>query len=416
MEVRLAVGDHHERATHVRIELAGLRQPAAKQNRSDELVNRDRRDQQQLQLVAPPWKLGGDDGRKPQGNPGLRHQPGPRVLPDRLGKPGQLDACPDAQPDESESDRGQGDRAEPDGGHRVEPKRRADRHEEDHQHRRRATAHGGPQRVALRDRQVLDDHAGGERGQQRLELLRRADLAQHGAHGQQDQRDFAADVAQVERKQDADEDTKGDRPADFPREPRQNLRAAAFAGVEHDARQQHRHGEQHQHHEIGEHDDRQHRVAQPPACSRIRDHRRGHRRREGDDHHDQQGQHDQPLESDGVGRNRQPRPDHPRHHRQTGDGHGQRRGGHADDRRKSGPEAFDAQRQAGDERDQRRGDARDHLKLSGHRFGDQVAKGRPDDHTEEEIPRHAREMEPSQRVTRDRRAHEREPECERGGG
>ena len=102
--------------------------------------------------------------------------------------------------------------------------------------------------------------------------------------------------------------------------------------------------------------------------------------------------------------------------RQTDDGHGQRRRGHACDRRESGPEAFHAQRQAGDERDQRRGDSRHHLKLSGHRFGDEVAKGRPDDHAEEEIPRHAREMEPSQGVTGDRRAHQREPERERGGG
>ena len=94
VKVRLTVGDDHEGASDVRIELAGLSQPAPKQNRSDQLVNRDRRDQQQLQLVAPPRKLGRDDGRKPEGNPGLRDQPGPRVTSDRLRKPGQPDPCP----------------------------------------------------------------------------------------------------------------------------------------------------------------------------------------------------------------------------------------------------------------------------------------------------------------------------------
>ena len=401
---------------HVYIEFACLRQPAAEQNRSHEFVNRDRRDQQQLHLVAPPRELGGDDGGKPEGNPGLRHQPGPRVRADRLRKPGRLDSCRDAKPDESESDRGQGDRADADGRHRVEPKGGTDRHKEDHQHRRRATAYGGPQRVALRDRQVLNDHASGEGGQQRLELLRRAHLTQHRAHRQQNQGDFAADVAQVQCEQHADEHAKGDGPTDFPRESGQNFCASAFPGVEHDARQQHRHGEQHQDREVGEHDDRQYRVAEAPTGSRIGDHRRGHRGGEGDDHHDHQRQHDKPLESDGVGRNRQPRPDDPCHRRQTDHGHGERRGRHAYDRRKSGSETFDAQRQASDQRDQRRGESRDHLKLGTHRFGDQIAKGRPDDHAEEEIPRHARKMEPSQGVTRDRGAHQREPECERGGG
>jgi hypothetical protein len=80
------------------------------------------------------------------------------------------------------------------------------------------------------------------------------------------------------------------------------------------------------------------------------------------------------------------------------------------------PETFHAQRQTSDQCDQRRGDSSDHLKLRTHRFGDQIAKGRPDDYAEEEIPRHAREMEPSQGVTRDRGAHQREPECKRGGG
>jgi hypothetical protein len=369
-----------------------------------------------LRLVAPPRKLSGDDGGEPEGNPGLRHQPGPRVLSDRLRKPGRLDSCRDAEPDESESDRRQRDRAEPDGRHRVEPKGGADRHEEDHQHGRCAAADGGPQRVPLRDRQVLDDNASGERGQQRLELLRGAHLTQHGAHRQQNQRDFAADVPQVQCEQHADEHTKGDGPPDFPRESGQNLGASASSRVEHDARQQHRHGKEHQDREVGEHDDRQYRIAESPTCSRIGDHRRGHRGGEGDDNHDHQRHHGKSLKSDGVGGNRQPRPYHPGHRRQTGHRHGQRRRRHADDRRESGSESFHAQRQTSDQCDQRRRDSRDHLKLRTHRFGDQIANGRPDDHAENEIPRNAREMEPSQGVTRDRGAHERKPERQRGRG
>ena len=99
---------------------------------------------------------------------------------------------------------------------RVEPKGRTDGHKEDHQYRRRATADGGPQRVALRDRQVLDHHARGESGQQRLELLRRAHLTQHGAHRQQHQGDFPADVAQVQGEQDADRAHQRRPPHRFP--------------------------------------------------------------------------------------------------------------------------------------------------------------------------------------------------------
>ena len=335
MEVRLAVGHDHKRANRVHVEFTRPSQPAAKQNRSHELVNRNRRDEQQLHLVAPPREFGGDDGGKSEGNPGLRHQPGPRILADRLRKPRRLDSCRDAQPDEAESDRGQRDRTDPDRRHGVEPKGRTDCHEEDHQHRRRATAYGRPQRVALRDCQVLNNHASGEGGQQRLELLRRAHLTQHGAHRQQDQCDLTADVAQVQSEQHADEHTKGDGPTDFPRQSGQNLCAFAFSRAEDDARHQHRHGEQHQDREVGEHDDRQYRVAESPTCSRIGDHGRGHRWGEGDDNHDHQRQHDKTLESDGIGRNRQPRPYHPCHRRQTDDGHGQGRGGHTYDRRKS---------------------------------------------------------------------------------
>ena len=56
----------------------------------------------------------------------------------------------------------------------VEPQRGADGDEEDDEHRRRAALDGRLQRVALRDRQVLDHETRGHRREQRLELLRAA--------------------------------------------------------------------------------------------------------------------------------------------------------------------------------------------------------------------------------------------------
>ena len=82
---------------------------------------------------------------------------------------------------------------------RVETQRRADRDEEDDQDRRRAALHRRLQRVALSDRQVLDDQPRRHRGQQRLELLLAADLAQQRADGNQHETDLAPDVAQIQR-------------------------------------------------------------------------------------------------------------------------------------------------------------------------------------------------------------------------
>ena len=59
-----------------------------------------------------------------------------------------------------------------DRGKRVEPQRRADGDEEDDQHRRRSALDGRLQRIALSDRQVLDDESRGHGREQRLELLR----------------------------------------------------------------------------------------------------------------------------------------------------------------------------------------------------------------------------------------------------
>ena len=71
--------------------------------------------------------------------------------------------------------------------------------------------------------------------------------------------------------------------------------------VEGDAGHLHRHGEEDQHDEIGEHDHRQHGVAQTAACPRVGNHSGRHRRRKRDDHHDEQGQHAQPFKPEASG-------------------------------------------------------------------------------------------------------------------
>ena len=293
-----------------------------------------------------------------------------------LGQPGPPCAGPQTQPDEAQSDGAQCQGAEPDHRQGIEPQRRADGHEEDHEHRRRTAADRRAQRVTLRDREVLDGDARRQRRDQRLQLLRRPDLAEDAAHPQQHEGNLTADVAQVEREQDADEHTERHRAADLPRQARQHVGALVRSRVERDTGHLHRDREQDQHHEIGEHDDRQHRVAQPSPRSRVRHDGGGHGRRERHDHDAQQGQHDQTLCAARVGRNGQPRPRDPGHggYADHSDDHGD--DGRPCDRAQPGSQAFDAQRQAGDEGDQRRRQSRDHLELASHRLRDQIAERR----------------------------------------
>ena len=143
--------------------------------------------------------------------------------PERILDVRDVQAGAHANPDRADA-RG----SEPDGGNarsgeRVEPQRRADRNEEDDQQRQRARLDGGFQRVALRDGDVRDDDAGGHRGEQRLDTLAHADLAQQQRHDEKRQRHFAPDVSEIQREQRADETAEGDRAADFPREPHEHV-------------------------------------------------------------------------------------------------------------------------------------------------------------------------------------------------
>ena len=114
----------------------------------------------------------------------------------------------------------------PDGGQRIQPERRTDSRKEHDQHGRGATLHRRAQRVALCHRQVLDHEPRGDRRQERLELLRASDLAQDRADAEQHQRDFAADVAHVEREQRADQDAECDGTTDLPGESHEDRRSA----------------------------------------------------------------------------------------------------------------------------------------------------------------------------------------------
>ena len=141
--------------------------------------------------------------------------------------------------DEPEPDHGEGDHDVPDGGHRVEPERGSDRREKDDEHWRSAALHGRAQGIALRHRQILDHQSGGDRSQERLELLCAAHLAEDRAHAEQHQRDLPSDVAHVEREQRADEDTERDRAADLPGKAYEDIDGPAVCRLEHHARDLH---------------------------------------------------------------------------------------------------------------------------------------------------------------------------------
>ena len=197
---------------------------------------------------------------------------------------------------------------------------------------------------------------------------------------------------------------------------RQNLGASSLTGVEHRPRKLHGDRKQHEHDEVGQHDHREHGVAQPSPGARIRHNRRGHRGREGHDDDDEHDEHGEPLEADRVGSDREPWPCNPSHDEHTNDRNDQRHDRHACDDSQTRPQALDAECQARDERDERRRDPGDDLQLCGHRLGNEIAKVGSDEDAEEEIPRQTRESEASQDIAQDRGAHQRESKGQRCGG
>ena len=415
VQIRLAVRHDEQRPRGRGLEIARPREALAEEDRADELVNGDQRDEQRLQLRAPAGKFGGDDRGESERDAGLGDQPGPGVLPGGGIDAGARKPKRQPEPDGRDPDRGDGKRQQADGRERVQPQRRADGDEEDHQDRRRAALHGGLERVALRDREVLDDQARGHRGQQRLELLRGADLAEQPAHHDQHQRDLAADVPQIQREQRADQRAERDGAADLPREPRDHA-DVADAGAERRPRQLHREREQHQQGEVGQDHHGEHELAQPAARAGLRRHRRGHRRREADDDERDQRRHRERCSAGGVGRRAQPRPGDPGDREQPAHRDRQRRRGHARDRREARPKPLEVQRQAGDQRDQRRGDAGDDLELARHRLGDDVAEIGAGQHAEQQVAGEPRQVEAAEDVAGDPSAEQREAKRQRGAG
>ena len=147
----------------MRIDFASPHEPVPKQDRSHELVNDDRRGQQQLNLTAPAWKLGRHHGRKSQRNSGLRHESRPHIRCSGGRETEERDPRVDTQLDEPEADERQGECRDTDCGQRVKAHRRSDRHEEHDEHGRRAESNGGAKGVALRNGQILDHQACGNR-------------------------------------------------------------------------------------------------------------------------------------------------------------------------------------------------------------------------------------------------------------
>jgi hypothetical protein len=399
VHVRLAVRHHDERPRRQRVQLAGAHQAAPEQQRARQLVDRNQRHQQHLQLRAPARELRRDDGGEAERDTGLRDEPRPRVAADARVDVRGAQPRLDADPDEDEAQPGDDERHDADRRERVHAQRRAHRHEEDHQHRHGAALHGGLQRVALRQRQVLDDQASCDGRQQRLELLHRSDLAEQAAHGNQHQRDFAADVAEVEREQRAHQHAERHGPANLPCEAGDDTDVALR--VEGDACELHPQREEDEQRQVGEHDHRQHQLAQRAARAGFCGHRGGHRRREADDDDDQQRDDGGLRQSRLVGCDRQPRPRQPDQRRQRGHRHAERRQRQPRDVRELPAEAIDVEHQPGDERDERRRHAADDLQLSRHRRGNEVAEVRAGEHAEQQVAGDARQLEAAQQVARD---------------
>ena len=57
VQIRLAIRHHDQRTPHVGVDLSGTRQSASEQQRTDQLVDRDQRDEQRLHPAAPGRKL-----------------------------------------------------------------------------------------------------------------------------------------------------------------------------------------------------------------------------------------------------------------------------------------------------------------------------------------------------------------------
>ena len=301
-------------------DLARARQADAEQRRADQLVDRDERHQQHLHLAAP--------GRE---TPSASTEASPSVMPACEMRPVQTYApVRRSMPRRPQSGR----HAESDQGDARRDERQ--RHEPDLQRAHRAAATSpiatknttstgsAPRWIATfsaspcGDRDVLDHQPGGHRRQQRLEALRRADLAEQHAHAEQDEGDFAPDVAQIQRERARPPGCQTPARRRFPtRAARARSRRRRHPRQAPDARSCMHHREQDERDEIREHDDREHEVAQAPARARFRNHGGRHRRREADDDDDEQRDHRELGDACGVRGHGQPRPGHPGHGEQS---------------------------------------------------------------------------------------------------
>ncbi len=400
VEIGLAIREDDERARDEGLACARAEQSAAEEQRSEQLMDRNQRHHQHLKVHTPLAELPCHHRSEAERNSGLRDKARPHVLPGVVVNGGSARAQRHArldqpQPEPRHRERCQAKRAE-----RVEAKRRADGDEEHDQHRWRRALDGALERVALRDRQVLDDQSGRHCRQQWLELLRGPHLAEQRTGSQDDKGHLAADVAQVQRDGRANQDAERDRPADLPCETGEEVFTVSRA-TQGDARELRRDGEENQGGDVGEHNHGQHGLAEAAACTGFCRHRGGHGRRKADQ---DDGEEDDHRELGGAGRIRgdwQPRPRQPCHGHGAGHGHGEDRGGEPADVCEPPSESIQVQRQARDESDERRGHPRNDLELGGHRLRDDVSEVGARDEPEEQVAGEPRQVNPSQQFADD---------------
>ena len=82
MEIRLAIGDHDQRSPRRRREVTAAGQPIAEEQRTEQLVNRDERDEQRLDPRPPVHELRRHERGEAERDAGLRDEAGPDVVAD----------------------------------------------------------------------------------------------------------------------------------------------------------------------------------------------------------------------------------------------------------------------------------------------------------------------------------------------
>ena len=414
MRPGLAIGHDHETGARA-ADLARLSERRLEENRADDIVQRDDRDDERLEPAPPRGKFIGDQDPQPERDPRLRHEGAPEEAGLRRLDAGNARAEAGSPPDENEPhDRDRhGNRANR--RQRLEVDRGAGGRKEQHEDRHRAPFDRVSEHVAGGGRGVLHHHASGDGGEQRLEVPAPAERRQHDAERDEHERELAADEAQVEREQRPDDGAERERPQNLPRRRGEKRERRALVRSEREPRELHAEREQQDDDQVREHDERHRQLGQRPSRAALRDHRDRHRRREPDEDGRRERGCGRAPESHELRANRQPRPREVHHGEQPRPGHRDRDAANRRDLRQPRAQPAEIQLEARDEPDDRDRQAVGDAKVARHRLLDDVGDIRAAHQTEREVAGDPRKMGELEQPPDNGRRDECDAERQRGG-